>query len=90
MADPIPWIFFCTEKDYPRFLEVLPGHLPSSYENFVAAVDQRIADETGQVTVAKSYVGFDEFMAFCELHGRTPDYDALLMCAFRIWGRYGQ
>jgi hypothetical protein len=88
MIDPAPWIFYCTEEDYPKFRDLLPERFPSAYEDFAAAIDQRIADEAGQVKIVKTYVGFDEFMAFCKEHGKTPDYEALVMCVFRGWGRY--
>ena len=87
MSEPIPWVFFCSETDYPKFLALLKGKLPPTYREFVAAVDQRIADVMEQRTIVKTNVGFEEFLAFCAKERKPPDYNALLSCTFVAWGR---
>ncbi|MBI3375945.1 MAG: hypothetical protein HY017_29860 [Betaproteobacteria bacterium] len=90
MNDPIPWTFFCTETDYPKFLPFLPSNAPSTYADFVSRVDKGVEDVMEQLTVVKTNVGFDEFLAFCAERGKKPDYDTLLACTFQAWGRNGQ
>ena len=90
MSNQIPWLFFCSEADYPKFLALLPNDLPPAYHEFVSVVDKCIANEMKQLTIVKTYVGFDEFTAFCKARGKVPDYDTLIACTFQAWGRNGQ
>lgn len=87
MNSPVPWIFFCTEADYPKFLALLPNIFPPTYREFVANVDQRIANVMEQYTIVKTNVGFDEFVVFCSQKGKVPNYDSLLSCTFHAGGR---
>ena len=87
MIEPVKFIFFCSETDYPKFLALLPEHFPPTYEQFVTAVNQCIKNRLEQVTVEKTNVGMDEFLKFCEKTGKSPDYQALVACTFETWGR---
>lgn len=86
MKEPVPWIFFCTESDYPKFLALLPNDLPSSYSDFVVRVDSHIKNMMEQYTIVETNVGFDEFIAFCEKNGKESNYDSLVSCTFHTWG----
>jgi hypothetical protein len=87
MSEPVRFIFFCSEADYPKFLAILPGNFPPTYREFVANVNQRIKDRKEQITLEKTNVSFDEFIAFCRERGKEPDYDLLVACTFHAWGR---
>ena len=86
MNEPVPWIFFCTESDYPKFLALLPNDLPASYRDFVARVDSHIKNMMEHCTIVKTNVGFDEFIAFCTKNRKEPNYDSLVSRAFHTWG----
>jgi hypothetical protein len=86
MTEPVPWIFFCTEADYPKFRSILPRDLPAAYDEFVSGVDSRIKNMMEHQTIVKTNVGFDEFLAFCTKNGKEPNYDSLVSCTFHTWG----
>lgn len=86
MSDPVKFIFFCSEADYPKFLAIVPNDFPPTYQQFVARVDQSIKNRMEQVTVVKTNVGFDEFMAFCAKSGKEPNYDTFVAYTFQVWG----
>ena len=86
MGDPIDFIFFCSAADYPKFLALLPDHLPTSYSEFIARVDKHIEKSKEQVTIHKTNVGFDEFIAFCTKSGHVQNYESLVLCAFLTRG----
>ena len=86
MNDPVPWIFFCSETDYPKFLALLPEVFLPTYREFVSRVDERITDVMEKYTIVKTNVGFEEFIAYCAAGGKKPNYDSLLSYTFRAWG----
>ena len=90
MNEPIPWIFFCTETDYPKFFSLLSDIFPPTYGEFIAGIDKSIADVMEQYTIVKTNVGFEEFIAYCAVSGKEPNYDSLLSCTFQAWGRNWQ
>jgi hypothetical protein len=87
MSEPVKFIFFCIEADYPKFLAILPDYLPATYQEFVARVNQSIENRMKEVTIVETDVGFDEFMAFCDKSGKVPNYDTLVAYTFQVWGR---
>ena len=87
MSEQVPFVFFCSEIDYPKFRSILPNDLPATYKEFVAGVDKGINDAMEDITITKTYVGPDEFISYCAERGEIPSCDALVRCTFFAWGR---
>lgn len=88
--EPIPWVFFCSEADYPKFFALFgtarPDDFPPTYEPFVALVDERIKKAEEDITLVKAYVRYDEFTSYCAAHKEGLSYDALMRCTHLAHG----
>ena len=85
MTEPVKWIFFCSEADYPMFRD-LPLGLAPTYSEFVVDTDRRIKSDAEQVTREKVIVGYGKFIAYCKKKGKEPDWHALDAYTLQVWG----
>ena len=77
-------MFFCSESDYPKFLPFLELDPSTTYDKFVARVNQRIEKGMEQRTILKAHCGFEAWLAFCKHRGHVPNYESLDLFAQHV------
>jgi hypothetical protein len=90
MREPVKWIFFCSEADYPKFLALVTSYplFRPTYDGFVKATDDQIKRNAEQQSREKVWVSFEDFEAYRSRpeNAGKDDVRLLNMLTHLSWG----